>query len=502
MKFVTKLLLSLIPLILFAMGLVTVLVLRNGNSIIWDLQVRNNELELEFFVQRARQAQATLDTLMVSEIEFYRSNAERQVLNYGLNRKVPGGFLYALGAQGQLLFPTGRSFEGHLLLEEVFAPWNWTLGVAVSEEHLSNFAMESIGDSILVLILVLIPAIILSFVLARAVSRPIAELKKGADTLAAGELGARVSTGSRDELGYLAAAFNIMAESLESLTSDLEDQVRMRTAELEASLKELKETQEQLVRKERIANMGVVVAGVAHEINTPLGNSLTGVTYQIESLRAALVKVMGEGIKKSELEQTLHGSLEAGEIIRHNLHKASELISRFKQLAIEQGGDGRRFFLLNEVVDEAIELSIGQDIPGNVSLKLDIPADLALNSYPRDFARIFQQLLSNSLDHGFADGHEGEIKISASRTGDSVEIRYQDNGLGLTPDIAEHIFDPFFTTRPRGQHSGLGLNIVFNTIHGNLNGSIQVESSPGDGLRYLIRIPDQPAPGEIPWSPT
>lgn len=281
-----------------------------------------------------------------------------------------------------------------------------------------------------------------------------------------------------------------------SLTETLERRVMERTARLDAANLELRETlgqleqtQAQLVQSGKMAALGDLVAGVAHEINTPVGVGVTAASH-LENKTREIVILHGEGrMKRGDLDRYLALCQEAANLIFSNLNRAAELIRSFKQVAVDQSGEGRRTFRVKEYLAEVC-LSL-RPVLKNTSHRLEIfcPEDLALNSYPGAFSQIVTNFITNSLNHAYNQGEVGSLLFDISLQGGNVLFRYSDDGKGMTEDQVRHAFDPFFTTNREKGGSGLGLHIVYNLVTQKLLGTITCESKPGKGTTFVLLFP-------------
>jgi len=232
-----------------------------------------------------------------------------------------------------------------------------------------------------------------------------------------------------------------------------------------------------------------MVAGVAHEINTPVGMALTGITHLYEESEN-LEKLFNEGkLSEEDFREYLQNAKILNQSIQNNLTKAAELVKSFKQVAVDQSSDEERTFYLKEYINEIL-LSLHNELKKtNHQVHVNIDPKIKLHSNPGAFSQIFTNFIVNSLIHGFEDIKAGEIVISASVNEDNLEIIYSDNGKGLNAEQKEKIFEPFFTTKRGKGGSGLGMNIVYNLIHGKLGGDIRVESNEGEGVKFILHFP-------------
>ena len=287
-------------------------------------------------------------------------------------------------------------------------------------------------------------------------------------------------------------------EKIRQMNDELERRVEKRTAQLnetnlalKQSLATVKKTQDKLVHTEKMSSLGSLVAGVAHEINTPVGIGVTASslleekTRQINSLHAS-----GE-MKRSDLEKYLKTANDASASILLNLNQAADLIRSFKQVAVDQSNEERRSFRVKEYINNVL-LSLRPKLKKTAHhVQVECPENLKINSYPGAFSQIVTNLVMNSLLHGFSGIDRGEIQIKFSKTDADYLLTYSDNGVGMDANTCRNIFDPFFTTKRASGGTGLGMHIVFNLVTQTLNGKINCKSEPGKGTFYAIKIPSE-----------
>jgi signal transduction histidine kinase len=270
---------------------------------------------------------------------------------------------------------------------------------------------------------------------------------------------------------------------------DAAARLNRRNEKLTRTLSQLRETQDELVRHEKLASLGGLVAGVAHEINTPLGICVTATSHvQVELRKWQRWYAAGE-MDKAKFEAMLAELEVAMRILEKNTRRGAELVQSFKQIAVDQSSGHRRPFDLAEYLEEIL-LSLRpklKQFAGEVVL--DCPAGLRMDSYPGAVSQVVTNLVMNSLLHAFEGRAPGRIAIQAMADGDDVLLRVEDDGVGMTKADLHRFFDPFFTTRRGSGGTGLGAHIVFNLVTGVLGGTIQVASEPGTGLRVLMRLP-------------
>ena len=283
--------------------------------------------------------------------------------------------------------------------------------------------------------------------------------------------------------------------ALRKLNDELESRVERRTADLSVANSELKETldrlthtQGQLVEAERLASLGGLVAGVAHEINTPIGISVTAASHlEEEATRISRLTESGE-LKRSDLQRFEQASLESSRLILRNLQRAAQLVRSFKQVAVDQTDEARRVVDLEVCINEIL-VTLGpalKRIPHQVTVHAAEP--VVCNTAPGALYQVISNLVMNSIIHGFADGRAGAIDIHVSRDGEHAVIEYRDNGVGMDELTCSRMFDPFFTTRRGTGGSGLGMHIVYNLVTKGLGGTIVVDSAPGKGINLCIRF--------------
>lgn len=278
-------------------------------------------------------------------------------------------------------------------------------------------------------------------------------------------------------------------EQIRKLNDELERRVAERTAELSHSLELLREAQWQLVQSEKMAALGGLVAGVAHEINTPVGIGVTAVSLLDEKTRECSALLSSGKLKRSDLEAYLSLAAGSTEMIMTNLRRAADLIQSFKQVAVDQSTEERRRFNLKEYIEHVL-LSLRPKLKKTRHrITVNCPGDLALDSYAGAFSQIITNLVMNSLVHGFEEMEEGRIVFDIAEEDGTVIFKYSDNGRGMAEKIVSRIFEPFFTTRRGTGGSGLGLHIVYNLVTQTLGGQISCTSAPGKGALFLIRIP-------------
>lgn len=255
----------------------------------------------------------------------------------------------------------------------------------------------------------------------------------------------------------------------------------------EANLK-LSTAQDQLVESEKMAALGGLVAGVAHEINTPIGICVTAASHLSEGINVFETEYKTGQLKKSSLEQLLSDAQESSSMLMRNLHRAAELISNFKQVAVDQSSEKRREFELKSYIEELIHSLRPQFKQSSHIISVTSNNKITLNGFPGVIAQIMTNLIMNSILHGFKDTSQGEIFIKLSLENGEVTIDFRDNGVGLTEQQREKVFEPFYTTKRSTGGSGLGMSISYNLITGKLNGTFNCLNS-SNGAHFIITFP-------------
>jgi PAS domain S-box-containing protein len=285
-------------------------------------------------------------------------------------------------------------------------------------------------------------------------------------------------------------------ESIVTVALDIGERKRgeleMRKAKdaAEAALRNLRETQNSLIEAEKLAALGRLVAGVAHEVNNPIGISLT-VASSLERKTAMFTDEVERGdLRRSRLNEFLQTSRDASSQLVANLNRAAELIQSFKQVAADRNYSDQRTFDLGDLTEQ-VALSLRPGLRKHrLTLTVDCQPNLTMNSYPGPYGQVLTNLFLNSVAHAFPDGRPGTVDIQARESGkDNVEILFSDNGCGMSLDVRRRAFDPFFTTRRDQGGTGLGLHIVYSIVTNRLGGRLDLDSEPGKGTQIRIILP-------------
>lgn len=262
-----------------------------------------------------------------------------------------------------------------------------------------------------------------------------------------------------------------------------------KTQELSEALDNLKETQDQLIQSAKMAALGNLVAGVAHEINTPVGTAIM-MASTLENATGAVSTEVAQGhLTQTAFQNYLEVAAESSHLILENLNRAGELIQSFKQVAVDQTSLKARLFIMKTYLEEVITNLAPQLKPTPHTVAISGDEMLTLHSYPGAISQIITNLVVNSLIHAFSENHAGHIKISFATKEDRCLLIYRDDGVGIPPENLEKIFEPFFTTARHRGGSGLGLHVAYNLVTQKLQGTISVESEIGEGVEFTISLP-------------
>ena len=276
---------------------------------------------------------------------------------------------------------------------------------------------------------------------------------------------------------------------LEELNSQLELRVEERTAELEATLEQLRESQQSLASSEARATMSTLVAGLSHEMGTPLGNSVIAANT-VSSGTRDFRHLLGEGgIKRSDLHQFIDLVEQGADIIAGNLGRANALMKNFRQVAADQASEQRRTFDLAQAVREILQTLSPTLKRHPHRITVDIADGIAMDSLPGPLGQILINLINNAYLHAFDGMAQGDLVIRAQAQGDWVEMEVRDNGRGIPQENLKKMFEPFFSTKIGEGGTGLGMAIVQNLLTKTLGGSIDVQSTVGQGTAFMLRFP-------------
>ena len=397
-----------------------------------------------------------------------------------------------------------RSANGLLVSDAPVELDNEQIGHLLLAQNLS-LLQANLTTQVKITIAILAGSFVVSFlvawVLQRYLTLPILSLSAVARQVTdSQDYSLRADASSADEVGGLAKDFNAMLEQIQASSSQLQvardalaQEVQGTTRanqELQQALENLELAQDQLVQSEKLASLGGLVAGVAHEINTPVGVSVTAASTLHGESEKINARFLSGQMKKSDLQQFMELADESSEIILKNLARAADLIQSFKQVAVDQSSQERRRFAVRPYIDEVLLSLRPQLKKTRLEVQVECPDDLTIDSFPGAMAQIVTNLVGNSIAHAYEPGASGVLRFVVGRDGEQwIRLRYADDGRGIPAHELGRIFDPFFTTKRGSGGSGLGLHIVYNLATQILGGKIKVNSEPGHGVEFEIRFP-------------
>lgn len=278
-------------------------------------------------------------------------------------------------------------------------------------------------------------------------------------------------------------------DKLSKHKDNLEMEVKKRTSELTESLNSLKLTQNKLIESEKMAYLGGLVAGVAHEINTPIGIIVSASSYLEEQVNKFLKDYKENKISHTIFNKFCNEALKSTKLLLTNSFRASNLIKSFKQVAVDQSSEHKRSFDIKDYLDEVLASNHSIFKSKEVNIEIDSPEKIVVDNYPGAFAQVITNFLNNSITHGFEHMDGGSIGIKVNDNNQYVQVIYTDNGKGMSKETLSRIFDPFFTTKRGKGGSGLGMHIVYNIVTQTLKGHIQCNSSIDKGVEFILDIP-------------
>jgi len=362
-----------------------------------------------------------------------------------------------------------------------------TIDDVVAQNKNNTFHTTLIIFSFLVLLLVLIYVLLNNQIL-KPLNKIIEHILKIKD----GKLDEKLNIQKNNELDILSLNIDKMSDSLretivtlEKTKNDLEDS----NYELEISLDNLKDTQDKLIEAEKMASLGTLVAGVAHEVNTPIGIGLTGASHFLQVTNDLRIKYDEEKMSQDDFESYLAESLEIGNLIYSNLQRTADLVKSFKQVSVDQVSEEKREFDLKRYINGLLLSLSSITKKTNLKIQVDIDDKIILDSYPGVLSQIITNLVINSKMHAFEEEDEGLINIKSEDLDKKIRIIYTDNGKGISEENLKRIFDPFFTTNRVKGGTGLGLHVLYNLVSSKLKGTIVCNSVENVGVEFIVEFP-------------
>ncbi|MBQ4811900.1 HAMP domain-containing histidine kinase [Pseudoalteromonas luteoviolacea] len=378
-------------------------------------------------------------------------------------------------------------------------------------ERLSQYINQKILVDIALTLFVLLLVLLVARAIQKRIANPIDSLSLLLQDVSKNHnYSARATKSDIEEVNMLANNLNIMlartqnqlarhqADKLEikQLNQNLEEKVNQRTIALREANQELLNTlermhqyQNQIVENEKMASLGQMVAGVAHEVNTPIGLGVTGSTLLRDKLADINAAFEQKTLTSKQLERFIHDGIENLDLIYRNLNRAAELISSFKKVAVSQDVEVSSEVNINKLFSAIVSSMRAEMDLKNVTWQLTCSEQLTIRTKAGLLQQVFEQLLSNSLIHGFMDLKDNQISVNVELRNQSLEVVYMDNGVGVSTAIKKRIFDPFVTTKRGEGGSGLGMHLVYNLITQALGGSITLSEENKTGTKFIIVLP-------------
>lgn len=270
-----------------------------------------------------------------------------------------------------------------------------------------------------------------------------------------------------------------------------ENELTHKQLELEKMVDELNQAQDRLVQNEKFAAIGGLVAGLTHEVNTPIGIGVTATTFLAERIDVLEEAFVAKTLSQKSLESFISEMRQGASLLMSNLQRASELIASFKQITVDQASEAIRVINLKVYLNEIVHSLYPKLKKHKHTIQINCPDDIDLKIPAGAISQIFTNLILNSVIHGFEQRQRGLMTITVEDQGDMIKVEYADNGRGMGPEQLKQIFDPFFTTKREQGGSGLGTHIVYNLVRQTLDGTIEAKSVFGGGLRYDIIFPKE-----------
>jgi signal transduction histidine kinase len=349
----------------------------------------------------------------------------------------------------------------------------------------------------LVALIFLTLIVIAGVVVARSIILPLRQIMEGMNAVRTEKYDVPIEgTQARDEIGEMARAVAVFRDNAIAKRK-AENELRASRDHAEKALSDLREAQQNLIAAEKLAALGGLVAGVAHEVNNPIGISLTVASSFARRCDDFANEVDSGPLRRSRLDEFLVTSRDAANQLVANLQRAGELVQSFKQVAVDRSHADRRQFDLRESTDHIVASLRPVLKKSQIALTVDVPTGIIMDSYPGSYGQVLTNLFLNSVIHAFPNGRTGSILVEARQLADDVELFVSDDGIGMTEETQRRALDPFFTTRRNEGGTGLGLHIIYNLVTQQLGGRLSFESRLGWGTRFRVTFP-RVAPSESP----
>lgn len=494
MRFRRRLQLNIMPILLFAVLLVTSTVIYTSNMSIKTLQEDLMRYRLEVLYEYIQTEYETLERVNLQNTKLYVNESMERIFNFIQETEIKGGYFLVMNSENELVFhtagqnismPTQSSnflatnlqkgmfleytFENreYLAVYDYFEKWDWYIMVVADRDVIFAGVNQAVNLALIAGLAALVIAGYTLQIISKSISKPLEALTLGTLDMKEGNYDVRVPIEREDELGDLAGAFNDMAEEIE----DNFIQIR--------------------AKSESLSLLASFAAGMAHDLKTPIGNSTTVISFMDVELTKLQSAYNNDKLKKETLEAYFKESEESIGILTKNINHASELVTGYKTVSVDQLNRERRWIDLRAYVDEIIYTLRPKFKNTEFEINNLVEENLTTWTYPGAISQILTNLLVNTLVHGFDGRESGTINISIVKEKTDIIIIYTDDGVGISEENLQYIYNAFFTTKHDQGGSGLGMHIIYNLVKSLLNGTVACESKLGLGVKFTIIFPDE-----------
>ncbi len=539
MRVKLKLQLFIIPLIIIPVIATAYIFIGNTSNSIRALHSESLHRDMEIIMNQLNQENSVIERLGATNTRFYERNAQSHARNFILDLQLENGViqifehrtlevvnqddnfdrsfytdLYNEARQKEVNDVAEKmvsvSDKNYAVYYQYFEPWDWMVLIYMDEDLIYQPINKSISQMLFIVFVLVVLIGIFLYVLTSRLTAPIDVLMEGVKSISDGDYTKKVYTNTKDEFNDFAQAFNNMTtklqesfDSMNEMTDELklinmglESRVEERTRdlketndELELSIIQMRALQDDLVESRKIAALGSLVAGISHELNTPIGVGITTASYITAQIDSLLAMFHQGKLRKSEFESELEDIKHSSALILDNLENASSMVNSFKLLAVDQSREHKKEFELVHSVQGLIQNMNVLLRKGQHKISIDYEKPVDMYSYPGVISQVLTHFIMNSVEHGFQDINKGEIMIYIKQEIGRVTLVYEDNGRGMDEEKVHRIFEPFFTSKLGKGSSGLGLNIVYNLVTGVLKGKISAMIRADGGMRFTVIIP-------------
>ena len=382
----------------------------------------------------------------------------------------------------------GRKYEKVVYLKYL-PEFDWIIGTAIYKKEILFPVYITLGTYIVAALLTTLSVLFYILRINGKIGGSIGDINTVLQAARNGDLSIRVMPSNVTEVGEIGRNLNYLLESLEKTTRELEDMNVSLEEKILTRTAELRKATEKFIESEKRSTTSKIVAGIAHEINTPIGVAITAASFQ-----SSIIEKIRDNHDEKECEKYLTQWNESSTIILRNLEKAAELISRLKNISMDLEQHEKRTIQIKHLVEHTIHDLRPVIDTKHIEIRTDLPSDVCIFSYPDLLRIIFINLFHNSLYHGYENAEGGTIDLRIEIQDETAVITYADNGQGIPEKDRERIFDLFYTTSRRTGKSGIGLSVVHNIVSNFLNGTISVDSRVGEFAKFTITFPAKPVP--------